>query len=290
MKTLQQPNTPRIKPTDSFDAVSGLSLCGGIPRMGDNVVDIEYPTPKPVERGSRRAAAYAKFQSDAAAAAKSMGQRCQYTTSVSYFPATNPNFLQNVQTRICSTAKLASIDAAAASTYLNVSDVSDVSSEQIPVLVNALKTLRIQLIIDLSMSVDELRALCEETSRAEAVAYAAAYDPTSVQPRPDNDPFVIKYVFVKRTRMDLESEYQRCQRKFNVQSPTPHARIASIDRQPVVWLSHVISSDTLARIFVSVNALMLAISADVQQFLICPRRGSDRVALVAAIATIAVSV
>jgi len=297
MKTLQQPNTPRTKPTDSFDsfdAVSGLSLCGGIPRTGDDVVDTvgttEYPNPKTVERGNRRAAAYAKFQSDAAAAAKSMGQRCQYTTNVSYFPATNPTFSQDVRTRIWKTAELASTSIAAATAAASP-DVSDVSPEQVPVLVDALQTLRIRLNVDhTSMTVDELRALCEETSRAEAVAYAAAHNsPTSTQPRPHNDPLMIKHEFVKRMRMDLEYEYLRCRKRFNVsaQSPTPHVRIASIDRQPVVWLGHVISPDTLARTFVSVNALMSVVSTDVQQFLICPSRGSDRVAVVAVVAAVA---
>ena len=275
-----EPTTPR--PSQFIDPVSRLSFYGGISRMDDDAGVIECPpSPKTTERSNRRAAAYAKFQSDAAAAAKFLGQRCKYSTNVVYLPATNPSFPEYVRERIRATAELTS--AAAASPY------DDVTLEQVPILVEALQSLRIRLNIDpVTMTIDELRALCAETSRAEAVAYADMSSSASMDPHPETDPLLISYsyAFVKRTRLDLEAEIQRCQkRSFNLAAaaptPTPHARIGCSVHHRFPWFSNIVSSDTLNRKFISVNALILAVSADIQKFLTCPRRGPDRVAVTA---------
>jgi hypothetical protein len=244
--------------------------------MDDDAGVIECPpSPKTTERSNRRAAAYARFQSDAAAAAKSIGQRCKYSTNVVYLPATNPSFPEYVRQRIQATS------AAAAAPY------DDVTLEQIPILVEALQSLRIRLNIDpAAMTIDELHALCAETSRAEAVAYADMRSSASMHPHPETDPLLISYSydFVKRTRLDLEAEIQRCQRQSAAApTPTPHARIAASIHHRLPWFIIVVSSDTLNRKFISVNALILAVSADIQKFLTCPRRGPDRVAVVTAV-------
>ena len=298
--SMTSPMTPRPMATiATFDSVAGINLCGGISRMDDDAgsgYQIECPSPKTAERRKRRAAAYAKFQSDAAAAAKSIWQRRKYSTSISYTPATNANQLIRLAAASAAASAAAAAAAATNAPHTPPTSPSDITPEQVPILVHDLQLLNIRLIIDSPMTVDELRALCEETSRAEAVAYAAAESAAaaaSLQSRADTEadtepnPLKIKYEFTKRTRIEFEAELQRCQkRQFggNRVMPTSHARIASsVHRRPLWWIKigHVISLDTLTRTFVSVNALAHSICADIREFLTSPSRGRDRVAFVA---------
>lgn len=265
-----QPITPR-QSIKSFDAVSGLSFCGGIPRMDDGI-DLDLPSPKTVERRKRRSDGYAKFQSDAATAAKNMRQRLQYATTVYYIPATHPSFTKYIQSRN---------DAIAKAVPNENSEPYDVSHDQLATFVKNLQSLRIRLIVDpVPPTIDELRALSAETSRNEALAYATAY---AEPPRDTFSADVAAYLFVKETRINLENEIRRCQkRSLNfaapIPTPTPHARIAT-STSPRLGI--IFSLDTLNRTFISIPALMVAVCNDIEKFITCPTRAGERIAFVA---------
>ena len=277
----QSPMTPR-----PFDPVSGLSLSGGIPRMDDNDPDCcpDCPSPITAERRTRRAAAHAKFKSDAAAAAKFNRHRYQYSNNVSYLPATNPAntlFSQQVQ-MLCKAVEAAeakqfelqstvvAVDGADATVKQN-----DVLSKDVPIIVQVLQSLRIQLIIDPALSVEELTELCTETSRSEALAAA----------NPANS---VEFARLQQLRKDLETEVYRCRvkssfgRRFDPSAkPTSHAHIASEHHSGhSAFLGNILTSDTMHRTFVSVTALAVAVSADIGQFLASPTRCQDRIAVI----------
>ena len=261
LATNQSPMTPR-----PFDPVSGMSLCGGISRMDD--VDPDCPSPRTTERRRRRAAELARFQSDAAAAAKLNCHRHRYSTNVSYIPATNPSnpiFSQQVQTLVKAaevTEKLATMADA---------KLNDVLPKDVPNIVLALRSLRIQLIVDPALSVEELTAFCAETSRNEALAAA----------NPANS---VEFARLQQLRKDLESEIYRCKPKLmfraiseSTAKPTPHVRIAlGKHHGQSTLLDNILTSSTIHRTFVSINALACTVSADIAQFLTSPSRGQDR--------------
>ena len=261
-------------PRTQFDSVSGISTCGGIPRMEDDFCAIiAPPSPRTVDRRSRRAAAHAKFQFDAAAAAKSARQRIQYATNVSYVPATNPLFSKYVQDLIDAIAIALPNANANADTA-----PSDIVADQIPTFVYKLQSLRIRLIVNPTPpTIDELRELCEEASRNESIAYATAY---AEPPRTSFPTDIADYYFMKQMRTDLEAELSRCKKRSFGSSypvPTAHVRIAS---STMPWIGTILSLDTLRRTFISIHALIVAVSDDIKTFMTCPSRGAERVAFV----------
>jgi hypothetical protein len=231
-------------------------------------VDPACPSPRTAERRSRRAAMLAKFQSDAAAAAKLNCHQHRYSTNVSYIPATNPAnpiFSQQVQTLLKAaevTEKLATMADA---------KPNDVLPKDVPSLVLALQSLRIQLIVDPALSFEELTAFCAETSRNEALAAA----------NPANS---VEFARLQQLRRDLENEVYRCKPKQTFRmtcesaaKPTPHVRIAlGTHRGHSVFLGNILTSATMHRTFVSITALAATVSADIAQFLTSPSRNQDR--------------
>lgn len=265
--------------------------------MDDN--DPECPSPRTAERRRRRAAALAKFQSDAAAAAKLNCHRHRYSTNVSYIPATNPAntlFSHQVQMLINaaearakqierrSAAAAAAAAAAAVTTDVAmtadvdvaVAEPNDILPKDVPSILLALQTLRIRLIIDPALSVQELTAFCAETSRNEALA---ATNPANSA----------EFARLKQLRVDLEAEVDRCTPKpklmFRANSetaakPTPHVRIASGDHcGHSAFLGNILTSANMRRTFVSITALIAAVNADIGQFLTSPTRSQDRIAV-----------
>ena len=272
---VNQSNQSPMTPPRPFDPVSGMSLCGGIPRMGDN--EPACPSPRTVDRRRHRATAHAKFQSDAAAAAKLNCHRHLYSTNVSYIPATNPAnpiFSQHVQTLLNAaeiTAKQLQLQATAC-----VAEPNDILPKDVPSIVLALQSLRIQLIIDPALSVEELTALCAETSRNEALAAANPTNP-------------VEFASLQQLRKDLEAEVSRCRcrpkQTFRANcepsaKPTPHTHIASSDhRGHSAFLGNILTPVTMHRTFVSITGLAAAVIVDIGQFLTSPTRGQDRIAV-----------
>jgi hypothetical protein len=265
--------------------------------MDDN--DPECPSPRTAERRRRRAAALAKFQSDAAAAAKLNYHRHRYSTNVSYIPATNPAntlFSHQVQMQMLinaaearakqfelrSAAAAAAAAAAAVTTDVAmtadvdvaVAEPNDILPKDVPSIVLALQSLRIQLIIDPTLSVNELTALCAETSRNEALAAG----------NPANS---AEFARLKQLRVDLEAEVDRCKPKMmfranseSAAKPTPHVRIASGDHcGHSAFLGNILTSANMRRTFVSITALIAAVNVDIGQFLTSPTRSQDRIAV-----------
>ena len=256
--------TPRRQ--TAVDPVSGLSLCGGIQRMSD--FDPICTSPTTIERRKRRAIQQAKFESDAAAAAKIIGQRHQLSTNVFYTPSTifPANVLNQLQV------------SAAAAAATNTADIihTDIVPEQIQLLLGCMGSLCMQLTLEPALSMSALRDLYAAESRAESIAYAEAYPSTASTSNPDH---VARHKFISRTRISLEAEIKRCQWSSG-QKPTPHASIASDpDWRRQLILANILSADTLQRKFVSILALAAAVSADIQQFLASPTRGLDRLAV-----------
>jgi len=341
MQTMQ-PMTPR-----TIDPVSGLSICGGILRMtddvegqsiqfgqsiqsGQSIQTIRVDSPKTVECIAR-AKWYSKFQSDAAASAKFIGRRSKQTTHTSYMPSTNPKFSQHVRTmdaiQKVALADLAVIESSTLSTLppAGAAGAADIDIHQAAIVVCALKSMRIRLLVDpIPMTVDELRAFCAEVSCKEALSYAAyakyanrnttagglgggcdvhgvityggppppavaasayAYassDGADIDAMAHGEALLAEYNFVKQTRVDLEVEIQRCQRRSFAknavcQTPTPHARIAPLHRN---MLRNILSPDTLKRAFISVPALTAAVGNDIERFLTWQSHGPDRLAVV----------
>ena len=171
-KNTMQPMQPMqtMTPT-TIDPVSGLDLLGGIPRMAD---DIQVDSPKTVECIAR-AKWYSKFKSDAAASAKFIGRRSKQTTHTSYMPATNPKFSQHVRTMTMSIVP--SSAAAEAPAAAAAAAAVDINAVQATILVRGMQSMRIRLLIDpVPKTIVELRELCAETSRIEALAYTTYVD------------------------------------------------------------------------------------------------------------------
>ena len=243
--------------------------------MGD--VDSECTSPRTMDRRARRAAALAKFQSDAAAAAKLNSRRHQYSTNVSYIPASANAISSHVQMLVKaaearakqlefqSTAAAAAGEAAATIATIDA-ELDDVLPKDVSSIILAMQSLRIQLIIDPCLSVQELTALCEETSRNEALASA-------------NPAKSVEFVRLQQLRNDLEAEVYRCILKKAI--PTPHVHIASSDhRGHSRFLGNILTSAIMCRTFVSMTAFTAAVNADIGQFLTSPSRGNDRIAVV----------
>ena len=254
-----------------FDPVSGMSLCGGISRMDDS--DPACPTPKTAERRRHRAAALAKFQSDAAAAAKLACHRHRYSTNVSYIPATNPSnplFSQLINT---AEARAKQFELQFELQRAITADIEpyDILPKDVSSILLALQSLRIQLIVDPALSVEELTAFCAETSRNEALA---AVNPANS----------VEFARLQQLRKDLEAEVYRCKPKLMFRAicesstkPTPHVRIAlGKHRGQPILLDNILTSVTMHRSFVSINAFAGAVSADIAQFLTSPSRSQDR--------------
>ena len=218
--------------------------------MGD--IDSNCPSPRTMERRRRRAEALAKFQSDAAYAAKA--NRNRYTNNVSYAPATNLTFSQ-VQMLVNAAEATAKQHLECQSTAANA-EPNDILPKDVPTIVLALQSLRIQLIIDPVLSVQELTAFCAETSRNEALAAA----------NPANS---VEFARLQQLRTDLEAEVYRC--RVRAEKPTPHVRISRVDH------SSFLSGCTMKRTFVSMTDLSAAVSADIGQFIASPSRSRDRI-------------
>lgn len=249
----QPPMTPMTQ--RHFDPVSGMSLSGGIPRMGD--IDSNCPSPRTMERRRRRAETLAKFQSDAADAAKA--NRHRYNTNVSYTPATNSIFSQQVQMLVNAAEATAKQHLERQSTAANA-EPNDVLPKDVPTIVLAMQSIRIQLIVDPVLSVQELTAFCTETSRNEALAAA----------NPANS---VEFARLKQLRMELEAEVHRCM--VRTAKPTPHVRIARVGHSS--FLGNILTRDTMNRTFVSMTDLIAAVSADIGQFIASPTRSRDRI-------------
>ena len=227
-------------------------------------VDPDCPSPRTAERRRRRAEELAKFQSDAAAAAKLNCHRHRYSTNVSYIPATNPS--NPIFSELLKAAEVTEKLATMADAKPN-----DILPKDVPSIILALQSLRIQLIVDPALSFDELIAFCAETSRNEALAAA----------NPANS---VEFACLQQLRKDLESEIYRCKPKMvfraNCESsakPTPHVRIAlGKHHGQSILLGNILTSGTMHRSFVSINAFACTVSADIAQFITSPSRGQDR--------------
>lgn len=160
---------PKILRT--VDTVSDINALAGILPMTNDVDAVTPKTLDCVARGIARAKWYSNFKSDAAASAKFIGRRSKRTTHTFYMPSTNPKFSQHVRTMTTN------IIPSSADEQVSAADAVDINAVQATILVRGLQSLRIRLLIDPNpMTMVELRALCAETSRNEALAYTRYND------------------------------------------------------------------------------------------------------------------
>lgn len=187
-------------------------------------------------------------------------RRAAKSTTV-YLPGTHPTFEVAVSAMM-----------SAAVENENDGDKIKISKWNANILATAIRKLRIGIVVDTrGITTSELEDMCVEKIAEEAFAFAT-YEIATGQAK-----FVALdvYNFVKQSRIDIETEIQRC--KKDKTEPTPHATMSELSLNR---LRNIFPHMTIHHKFMSVGALLKAINCGIMQFLTWPERELDRIAVV----------
>ena len=180
-------------------------------------------------------------------------------TRTSYLPSTHPSVMLHLK------SITAMMDAASKNRDDRHQD--DVFNS-LAALKTMVQSLRINIAVDtVAMTFEELQTLFLEISSKEACAHATLCQYKTALSHEISDDFLVSlevnYNFVLKSRMHLETEIMRCRPPQNA-SPTHHAHIEHVENS---YPFEILSFDTLRRQFVSIIALMSAVTFDVITFL-----------------------
>jgi|688.fasta_scaffold612377_1 hypothetical protein len=191
----------------------------------------------------------------------------QELSRTSYIPSTHPTVMLHLK------SITAMIDAASKNRdelHQDDDDDDDVFNS-LTALKTTVQSLRINIAVDpVAMTFEELQTLFIEISSKEECAHATLCQYKTALSDAISDDFLVSlevnYNFVLKSRLHLETEIMRCRPPQNA-SPTHHAHIEHVEHVDNSSYFEILSFDTLHRQFVSMIALMSAVTFDVITFL-----------------------